>query len=316
MTMTSLTHTAVTTAATGRGGDSSSRPHRARRTFVRALPLLPSMVLVAIFLLGPVVEAFYGSFTNMALTGAAAESSQFVGLQNYIQLFQNPDFLKSVWLTILFVVGSAIIGQNVLGLALAMLMRSGNKVLTGIVGTLVVTSWVVPEVVGAFCCYAFFNGGGTLNAILSVVGLKGPDWLYVLPMASVILANIWRGTAFSMMVYSAAITEVPEEVTESAELDGASGWKRLIYITIPMIRRSISTNLMLTTLQTLSVFGLIYIMTAGGPGTSSSTLPVLAYQEAFKFSQLGLGTAIAVVMLIIGGVFSIIYIRALKPEVD
>ena len=117
--------------------------------------------------------------------------------------------------------------------------RSGNKVLTGIVGTLVVTSWVVPEVVGAFCCYAFFNGGGMLNAILSVVGLKGPDWLYVLPMASVILANIWRGTAFSMMVYSAAITEVPEEVTESAELDGASGWKRLIYITIPMIRRSI-----------------------------------------------------------------------------
>lgn len=274
------------------------------------------MVMVAIFLLGPVVEAFYGSFTNMALTGAAAENSAFVGLQNYIQLFQSPDFLKSIWLTILFVVGSAIIGQNVLGLALAMLMRSGNKVLTGIVGTLVVTSWVVPEVVGAFCCYAFFNGGGTLNAIIAVVGLKGPDWLYVLPMVSVILANIWRGTAFSMMVYSAAITDVPEEVTESAELDGASGWKRLIYITLPMIRRSISTNLMLTTLQTLSVFGLIYIMTAGGPGTSSSTLPVLAYQEAFKFSQLGLGTAIAVVMLIIGAVFSIIYIRALKPEVD
>ncbi|WP_460520549.1 carbohydrate ABC transporter permease [Humibacter antri] len=314
--MTSLTQTAVATGRCGRGGSTPSRPHRARRTFVRVLPLVPSMVLVAIFLLGPVIEAFYGSFTNMALTGAAAESSQFIGFQNYLQLFQNPDFLKSIWLTILFVVGSAIIGQNVLGLALAMLMRSGHKVLAGVVGTLVVTSWVVPEVVGAFCCYAFFNGGGTLNAILSIVGLKGADWLYVLPMASVILANIWRGTAFSMMVYSAAITDVPEEITESAELDGASGWKRLIYITIPMIRRSISTNLMLTTLQTLSVFGLIYIMTAGGPGTSSSTLPVLAYQEAFKFSQLGLGTAIAVVMLIIGAVFSIIYIRALKPEVD
>nr|WP_246846604.1 sugar ABC transporter permease [Humibacter ginsenosidimutans] len=274
------------------------------------------MIMVAIFLLGPVIEAFYGSFTNMALTGAAAQTTEFIGFQNYIQLFQNPDFLKSVWLTILFVVGSAIIGQNVLGLALAMLMRSGHKVVSGIVGTLVVTSWVVPEVVGAFCAYAFFNGGGTLNAILGVVGLKGPDWLYVVPMVSVILANIWRGTAFSMMVYSAAITEVPEEITESAEIDGASGWKRLIYITLPMIRRSISTNLMLTTLQTLSVFGLIYIMTAGGPGTDSSTLPVLAYQEAFKFSQLGLGTAIAVVMLIIGAVFSVIYIRALKPEVD
>ncbi|QDZ14849.1 carbohydrate ABC transporter permease [Humibacter ginsenosidimutans] len=314
--MTSLTQTAVATGAPGRGGDSPSRPHRARRAFGRTLPLLPAMIMVAIFLLGPVIEAFYGSFTNMALTGAAAQTTEFIGFQNYIQLFQNPDFLKSVWLTILFVVGSAIIGQNVLGLALAMLMRSGHKVVSGIVGTLVVTSWVVPEVVGAFCAYAFFNGGGTLNAILGVVGLKGPDWLYVVPMVSVILANIWRGTAFSMMVYSAAITEVPEEITESAEIDGASGWKRLIYITLPMIRRSISTNLMLTTLQTLSVFGLIYIMTAGGPGTDSSTLPVLAYQEAFKFSQLGLGTAIAVVMLIIGAVFSVIYIRALKPEVD
>ncbi|WP_243062526.1 carbohydrate ABC transporter permease [Humibacter sp. RRB41] len=314
--MTSLTRTAVATSTTGRGGATPSRPHRARRALGRTIPLIPAIVMVAIFLLGPVIEAFYGSFTNMALTGAAAQNTTFVGFQNYVQLFQSPDFLQSVWLTILFVVGSAIIGQNVLGLALAMLMRAGNKVLTGVVGTLVITAWVVPEVVGAFCAYAFFNGGGTLNAVLSIVGLKGPDWLYVLPMVSVILANVWRGTAFSMMVYSAAITEVPEEITESAELDGASGWKRLIYITIPMIRRSISTNLMLTTLQTLSVFGLIYIMTAGGPGTASSTLPVLAYQEAFKFSQLGLGTAIAVVMLIIGAVFSVIYIRALKPEVD
>lgn len=315
--MTSLTQSATTPGTIGRrGGSSSSRPHRARRTFGRALPLVPAIVMVAIFLVGPVVESFYGSFTNMALTGSAAQSATFIGFQNYIQLFQNPDFLMSIWLTIAFVIGSAIIGQNILGLALAMLMRAGNKVLVGIVGTLVVTAWVVPEVVGAFCCYAFFNGGGTFNAILAVFGLKGPDWLYVLPMVSIILANIWRGTAFSMMVYSAAITEVPEEVTESAQLDGASGWKRLVYITLPMIRRSISTNLMLITLQTLSVFGLIYIMTAGGPGTASSTLPVLAYQEAFKFSQLGLGTAIAVVMLVIGAVFSIIYIRALRPEVD
>lgn len=314
--MTSITQSA-TSSAIGRGrGSSSPRPHRARRAFGRTLPLIPAMVMVAIFLLGPVLESLYGSFTNTALTGSAAQNAEFVGFQNYIELFQNPDFIQSVWLTILFVVGSAIIGQNVLGLGLAMIMRSGSKVLSSVVGTLVVTAWVMPEVVGAFCSYAFFSGSGTLNAILAGIGIKGPDWLYVLPMVSVILANIWRGTAFSMMVYSAAITEVPDEIVESAQLDGASGWKRLIYITIPMIRRSISTNLMLTTLQTLSVFGLIYIMTAGGPGTASSTLPVLAYQEAFKFSQLGLGTAIAVIMLIIGAVFSIVYIRALKPEVD
>jgi multiple sugar transport system permease protein len=83
-----------------------------------------------------------------------------------------------------------------------------------------------------------------------------------------------------------------------------------------MIRRSISTNLMLTTLQTLGVFTLIWVMTGGGPGTDSSTLPVLAYQEAFKFAQVGYGTAIATVTLLVGAVFSLVYIRVLKPEVD
>jgi multiple sugar transport system permease protein len=135
-------------------------------------------------------------------------------------------------------------------------------------------------------------------------------------MIAVILANIWRGTAFSMLVYSAALQDMPLDVTEAAEVDGARGWQRLVFITVPMIRRSISTNLMLTTLQTLSVFTLIFVMTGGGPGTNSSTLPVLAYQEAFKFGELGFGTAIATIMLLVGAVFSIIYIRALKPEVD
>jgi multiple sugar transport system permease protein len=274
------------------------------------------MVLVAVFLLGPVVQSFYGSFTNASLTGSAAQGATFVGFQNYIDLFEDKDFLQSVWLTVLFLIGSAIIGQNVLGLALALLMRAGNRVVGNIISTLVVTAWVLPEIVAAFASYAFFHDDGTLNELLAAVGIAGPNWLYALPMLAVILANVWRGTAFSMLVYSAALADVPDDVQESAEIDGAGGFKRLRYITLPMIRRSISTNLMLTTLQTLSVFTLIYVMTGGGPGTKSSTLPILAYQEAFKFSQLGFGTAIATILLVIGAIFSVVYIRALKPEVD
>jgi multiple sugar transport system permease protein len=317
--MSSLTHS-VATGADGRGGASSPRPPARRkhpgRTLGRTAPLIPSMVLVAVFLLGPVISSFYGSFTDMSLTGSAAQGAKFIGFDNYVQLFQSPDFLQSVWLTVLFLVGSAIIGQNVLGMGLAMLMRNGNAAVRAIVGTLVVTAWILPEIVAAFASYAFFHNRGTLNELLALVGINGPNWLYALPMVAVILANVWRGTAFSMLVYSAALSDVPEDVTESAEIDGAGGVKRLMYITLPMIRRSISTNLMLTTLQTLSVFTLIYVMTAGGPGTKSSTLPILAYQEAFKFSQLGLGTAIATILLVIGAIFSIVYIRALKPEVD
>nr|WP_241992623.1 sugar ABC transporter permease [Cryobacterium lactosi] len=283
---------------------------------VRSIPLLPAVVLLAIFLLGPVISSFYGSFTNASLSGASAQDSAFVGFDNYAALFADPDFPKSVMLTLVFLVASAIVGQNVLGLGLALLMRSSNRLVRSLVGTFVVTAWVLPEIVASFAAYAFFNDTGTLNNLLAAVGIDGPNWLYALPMLSVILANIWRGTAFSMLVYSAALQDVPQEITESAEVDGARGWQRLVFITIPMIRRSISTNLMLTTLQTLSVFTLIFVMTGGGPGTDSSTLPVLAYQEAFQFGQLGFGTAIATIMLLVGAAFSVAYIRALKPEVD
>jgi len=273
-------------------------------------------VLLALFMLGPVIWSFYGSFTNAALTGPNAAEPEWIGLDNYVQLLSDPDFPKALWLTVLFVLASAVVGQNVLGLGLAMLMRSALKPVRAVVSTLVVTAWVLPEIVAAFAAYAFFHADGTLNSLLAGVGIAGPDWLYENPMLAVILANIWRGTAFSMMVYSAAVAEVPPEITEAARVDGANGMQRLVWVTLPTIRRSISTNLMLTTLQTLSVFTLIYVMTGGGPGTDSTTLPILAYQEAFKFAQVGYGTAIATVMLVIGAVFSVVYIRSLKPEVD
>jgi len=303
------------------GGEPSGRRAgasraRALRTAGRTVPLVPAIVLLAIFLLGPVISSFYGSFTNASLTGYAAGGSEFVGFANYRELFADPDFPKSVLLTLAFVFFSAVVGQNVVGLGVALLMRSANKGVRAVVGTFVIAAWVLPEIVAAFVAYAFFNDGGTLNTILAGLGVTGANWLYTFPLISVIIANIWRGAAFSMLVYSAAIQEVPPEITEAAEMDGAGGLKRLVYITLPAIRRSISTNLMLTTLQTLSVFTLIFVMTGGGPGTDSSTLPILAYQEAFRFSQLGFGTAIATIMLLVGAVFSIIYIRALKPEVD
>nr|WP_246125311.1 sugar ABC transporter permease [Cellulomonas xylanilytica] len=293
------------------------RPRRpVRVALTRVLPLAPAVLLLLLFLAGPIVYSLYGSLTNTALTGYKAANPDFVGLDNYANLFSSPEFWKSVWLTILFVGASAVIGQNVLGMLLALLMRSSVKPLRSIVGGLVVTAWVLPEIVAAFALYAFFSTDGTLNSMLGWLGLGGTTWLITFPMFAVIMANVWRGTAFSMMVYNAALSEVPPEITEAAEIDGAGTVQRFFRITLPMIRRSISTNLMLTTLQTLGVFTLIWVMTGGGPGTASSTLPVLAYQQAFKFSQVGYGTAIATVTLLVGAIFSIIYIKALKPEVD
>ena len=300
----------------GRGRGTSPRPRPGRAALRKVVPLLPAVALLIVFLAGPIGYSLYGSLTNTALTGYKAANPEFIGLDNYTQLFSSPDFWKSVWLTVLFVGASAVIGQNVLGMILALLARSAAKPVRAVVTALVVVAWVLPEIVAAFALYAFFSTDGTLNSVLGWFGVSQTTWLISFPMFSVIMANIWRGTAFSMMVYSAALNEVPPEITEAAEIDGAGPLQRFFRITVPMIRRSISTNLMLTTLQTLGVFTLIWVMTGGGPGTDSSTLPVLAYQQAFKFSQVGYGTAIATVTLAVGAIFSIVYIKALKPEVD
>lgn len=280
---------------------------------MRLLPVLPAVVLLLIFLAGPVAWAFYGSFTNAALSGPNAKDPSWVGLDNYVALFNDPVFPLSLGVTVVFVLASAIIGQNFLGLGIALLMNRANRRVAAVVGTAVVSAWVLPEIVAAFVAYAYFSKDGTLNQVLAGLGMTGPNWLYSFPMLAIVLANVWRGTAFSMMVYRAALNDVPPEITEAAMIDGAGGINRLVLITLPMIKTSITTNLMLITLQTLSVFTLVWVMTAGGPGNQSTTLPIMAFQEAFKFGDIGYGTAIAVVMLLIGALFSIVYIRALRP---
>ncbi|MEV8375758.1 sugar ABC transporter permease [Kribbella sp. NPDC056861] len=281
---------------------------------VKMLPLAPAIGLMLVFLAGPILYCVYAAFTNMALTGTGAANVEFIGLDNFRKAFGSSAFTNSIWLTLVFTLISAIIGQNSLGLGLALLMRRSTKYVRNFVGTAVIGAWVLPEVVAAYLLSAFFNEEGTLNVILHKVGLPGQDWLYAAPIIAVSLANIWRGTAFSMLVYSAALSEVPKEIEESAEMDGAAGVRRLVYVTLPMISRAIMTNLMLITLQTLSVFGLIFAMTRGGPGTKSQTLPLYMYEQAFSFSQIGYGTAIALVMLAIGAVFSLIYLRGLNSE--
>ncbi|MEU3419320.1 sugar ABC transporter permease [Streptomyces murinus] len=279
----------------------------------RALPLAPAVVLLLLFLAGPIAYCVLIAFTDLQLTGQA--HSSFVGFANFRRAFGDPAFLNAVWLTLVFTVLSSIVGQNSLGLALAALMKRASRPVRAVAGAVVVTAWVLPEVVAGFLLYAFFRREGTLDAILGWLQLPRQNWLYTLPILAVSFANVWRGTAFSMLVYSAALDEIPAEIGEAAEVDGAGGWRRLWHITLPMIRRSIGTNLMLNTLQTLSVFGLIWVMTRGGPGDRSQTLPLLMYEQAFQNSMIGYGTAVALLLLLVGALFSVGYLRLLRTEV-
>jgi multiple sugar transport system permease protein len=280
---------------------------------LRILPLTPAIVLLLLFLAGPIAYCVYIAFTDLQLTGQAEES--FVGFDNFTRAFGDQAFLNAVWLTLVFTVLSSLIGQNTLGLALAALMQRASKPVRTLTGGIVVTAWVLPEVVAGFLLYAFFRREGTLNAILDWLHLPSQNWLFTLPILAVSFANVWRGTAFSMLVYSAALNEIPKEITEAAEVDGAGGRRRMWHITLPMIRRSIGTNLMLNTLQTLSVFGLIWVMTRGGPGGRSQTLPLFMYEQAFQNSLIGYCTAVALLLLLVGSLFSLIYLRLLRTEV-
>ena len=205
-----------------RSASRRSRATRGRRAAGRVLPMVPAFALLALFFLGPILWCVYASFTDIALTGATASTPHLVGLRNYRRMFDDPQFRQSLWITVVFVLGSAVIGQNVGGMILALLMKSRRRIARAVVGAIVVGAWVMPELVAGFVWYAFLSDDGTLNAILHAVGLHGKSWLYATPLLSVTLANIWRGTAFSMLVYSAALSNVPEDLLEAAAVDGAS----------------------------------------------------------------------------------------------
>ncbi len=277
---------------------------------MRGLPLGPAVILLVVFLAGPIAYCVYAAFTDMALTGRTG--TNFVGIANFTRALGDPAFRSSVGLTLVFTFISAIVGQNILGMILALLNRSSFMIVRAFCSAVVIGAWVLPEVVVAYLWQAVLGDGGSWNSIMGFFHLPTQEWLYSTPILAVSIANIWRGTAFSMLVYSAALSEVPRDIEEAALVDGAGPFRMLTAITIPMVRRSIGTNLMLITLQTLSVFGLIYTMTKGGPSDKSMTLPLFAYNQAFIASDLGYGTAIALLLLLIGGIFSLIYLRTLN----
>jgi len=276
-------------------------------------PLTPALLLLLLFFAGPIIWAVYIAFTNKALTGIGAQNTKFVGFSNFTHMFNDPTFIHSLVLTVLFVVGSAVIGQNTLGFLIALLERGRKPFITSTINTFIIAAWVMPEIVAAFCWYAYLYQGGTFDSFLHHFGLS-EDWLYTTPMLAVIIANVWRGTAFSMLVYSAAMSDLPPDLLEAAQVDGASQLSLLRRVIIPLLRRPIVTNLMLITLQTLASFTLIFVMTAGGPGTESETTPIYIYQQALQLYDISYGTAMCVVLLLIGAIFSLVYMKLIRVE--
>jgi multiple sugar transport system permease protein len=289
--------------------------NRGRQRLTGVGMVLPLVVVVLAFLGWPIIWTLVLSLTNMTVTGPTATHYQFIGFSNYAKLFSSGSGLvSSLFLTLYYLVASAYIGQALFGFVLAYLMMRCSLGVRKVVGSIIISCWLVPEIIAAWMWFALLSDGGTLQQGLHAAGIPYQTWLISHPMISVSLANSWRGVAFSFLLFSAALSDVPKELMDAAEVDGAGGWRRLRSIIIPLLATTILVDFVLITLGTLNDFTLIFAMTGGGPGTSSSVLSVFMYQQAFVTFQLAYGTAIAVVLLVIGGLFSILYIRALRRQ--
>ncbi len=286
---------------------------------VGLLLFLPAVVFISIFLLFPFLWVFIISFTNRTLLGAGARDPQFIGIENYLRLFdfsrwmQPGEFGHSLALTVTFVFGS-LIGQVLLGLAIAFAFNQRKGAVREIMFTLVTLAWILPETAIGFTWLAFLDGrAGTLNSILGSVGLSTPDWLIEYPLRSVMMFNVWRGTAFSMLLFSAALGNVRPSYLETADVIGASTWQRFRDILFPLIRPQFATAIVLVTLWTFNVFT-PFLLTQGGPAFRSDIIAIHTYRVAFQFYEFGRGSAIAVIVMIINFILASIYLFGVKRK--
>jgi multiple sugar transport system permease protein len=297
------------------------RPVRSWRDVLTLVGFLtPALVLLGGFTIWPAVWAVYQSFTNKALTGFEARSPRFVGLDNYVQLLGDPEFHASMLRTFAFVLLSAVIGQTIFAFLIAYLMADRPRWRLGftpLFAALFLLPLAVPEAVAALLWASTANGTpeGLLNRGLGLVGLGPVEWLQAHAFETVTVVNIWRGIPFAMVLFAAAIESIPRTVLEASLIDGASAWQQFRRVVVPILRPQILTFLMLTTITTFGIFGLVFFLTRGGPGNVTEIIGIYIYQRAFQFFQIGLGSAAGVLLLLVLLVLGAYYVWLMREQV-
>lgn len=278
--------------------------------------LLPCVLLIGALVIYPALYSIYLSLTNASLVGVAATHPRFVGMRNYIRLFSDGEFWSSLLVTFWFVLGSAVIGQFVLGLASAVLLRRPLR-FKNLFNSIILLPNAVPEVVAGFIWISMLAGGehSTLNRLIGFLGIPSVRWLQQFPLAMIVIANTWRGIASAMILMMAGLSAVPPEVCEAARIDGASSRQIFRFITLPLIMPTIFLYMLVSTVTTISIFGFIYALTRGGPGNATEIIGIYIYNQSFTAFQLGYGATVAVVTLVISIAIGLVYVRALKVQV-
>ena len=259
--------------------------------------ILPIVLLVLSLVAYPFSYAIYLSMTRKFV----GMPPIFVGLENYIRLANDGFFLRAVWNSFIFTFGSVVFKLG-LGMLMALVLTSNIRFRSFFTGVLLVP-WVAPTVVTALNFLWIYDGSlGVLNYLLVKVFRilpQGVGWLSepYTAMASVIFVNIWRGFPFFGISFLAGMKAIPAELYEAAAVDGANVIQRFLHITLPALRNIVIIVVLLSTIWTFNDFGIVYILTRGGPGGATMVLPVFAYEMAFGAQRLGDAIAVALYML-------------------
>lgn len=278
--------------------------------------LAPAFILLAAFYIFPALWAVRISFTNLALTGANALNYDFVGFKSYERLFNNPEFFGALGRTVIFTIGTCA-GQFTIGMLAALLLSRRRLFGQGLLLSVIILPMVVPPLIQALLWQNMLASGefGTLNRLLGLVGLAPVEWVRDWPMLSIILVNFWNNSGFAMILFLAGLENIPTDILESAQIDGANGRQTLFYIKLPLIRYVILLWLLLNTLGCLNTFDLVYALTRGGPGVETTIMGIFMYNQGFRYFELGLGSATAVILLLISFTIAVIYVRLMRVSV-
>ncbi|MFV0431568.1 MAG: carbohydrate ABC transporter permease [Alphaproteobacteria bacterium] len=266
---------------------------------------IPFLVSLLFFFL-TVAWTIYISFTNQKLTGLEAIHPKFIGIKNYLYILKNSTFIDSLSTTASFTFISAILGQCLLGILLAAFVRQGFIKRPVFIEIPILLGWIVPDTVAAFAWLALVDDIGIVKQILLWLNINLSTSIMEQHAFFIItINNIWKGLAWSYLLFTAAIDGVSREVLEASTMDGVSAGRQIYHIIIPSILPQIFINLLLITIWTVGLFSIPYIMSNGNPDTN--ILGVFMYNQAFTSQRIGLASSISVIMTCIVGVFAAFY---------
>lgn len=276
--------------------------------------LSPTLILMVVLLVIPIYLVIRYSFFNNAVV---VSNPEFVGLSNYIEMFQDKDFWNSSGNTIFFVVVS-VMAHMLLGIAFALLLNAKcfGATTKAIARVIYILPWVFTASVIAILWKMMLQPQGIVDYLLSLVHLatKDTEWLSSrkLALVTITFINIWCGYPFYMVSILAGLQGISDDLYESAALDGANNWKSFLHITIPQLKPILISISLLDFVWTLQSFAVIWMLTGGGPVKATEMLSIYIYKLAFNSSQYAKASTVAVIVLIVCSIIAIFYAKHQK----